>query len=141
VDEADRGELFVTGKAACRLAADRAGRVVRGIGEAPLARANVYRERKRSLGCVVGQAFHNRAGLVGDGGDRALFACARFLRKPHCTFRISRVMILVEACPREGGDRGIAQSEKWAPVFRQNCASADKTPLAECSTRMPIIGL
>jgi len=94
----------VTGKAACRLAADRAGRVVRGIGEAPLARANVYRERKRSLGCVIGQAFHNRAGLVGDGGDRALFACARFVRKPHCTFRISRVMILVEACPREGGD-------------------------------------
>ena len=58
MDEADR-QLLLAGKAARGLAGDAAGRIVRPVGEAPLAPG------------VVGQSLDHRAGLVGDDGDRA----------------------------------------------------------------------
>jgi hypothetical protein len=49
MDEADIGEHFMAGEAARGLAGQRTARVVRAVRIAALARANVYRERKRSL--------------------------------------------------------------------------------------------
>jgi hypothetical protein len=49
VDQPDIGEHFVAGEAARGLAGEAAARIVRAVRIAPLARANAYRERKRSL--------------------------------------------------------------------------------------------
>jgi len=57
--EADAGQLFLVRIAARGAARDAAGRVIRAVGEAPLAPG------------VVAIALHHRCGLVGDDGDRA----------------------------------------------------------------------
>jgi hypothetical protein len=49
VHEADICQHLVAGEAARGLAGERAARIVGAVRIAPLARANVYRERKRSL--------------------------------------------------------------------------------------------